>query len=176
MHRIVGIISRISFGVASIVLILLAYVLLYYGIRDLYLFLMNDTAHHDDIKNLILRTVSYVVVAIAVFDVAKFFIEDEVIKDSDKLSEWQIRNSLSKFITTVIIAVFVEGLVGIFEEGVGGGINVLYPASLLVVGSLIVFIMGVYQKMTRNVLLAERKRTQIQRIRTAHDHSDHTEE
>lgn len=110
--------------------------------------------HEKDFKGLILHTVSYEVIALAIFDVAKFFLEEEVLSKPDLSAVDERRSSMSKFMMTVIFAVFVEGLVGIFELGSSmGTVRLLYPAGLLVIGALIVVAMAIYEKMSAEASL-----------------------
>jgi len=55
------------------------------------------------------------VIAIAVFDFAKYFIEEEVIRGREMRLMSEARRSLTKFISTISIAVFIEGLVLVFQ-------------------------------------------------------------
>ncbi|GAB6966693.1 hypothetical protein JCM25156A_07300 [Komagataeibacter kakiaceti JCM 25156] len=137
--------SRLAFAAASIMLMLLALMLLIFGMVDL----VGAFAHSVHAgRNALLQAISYVVIAVAVFDVAKYFVEEEVIQTSGKKSLGEARASLTKFITTIIIAVFIEGLVGVFETNTGEPSDMLYPASLLVVATLIVLALGAFQRMS----------------------------
>ncbi|EHH69707.1 hypothetical protein GMO_10150 [Gluconobacter morbifer G707] len=57
--------------------------------------------------------------------------------------------------TTIIIAVFIEGLVGVFERSGKAPEDILYPAALLVVATFMVVALGMYQKLSVN---AEREK------------------
>ena len=62
-----------------------------------------------------LSAIGYVVIAMAVFDVAKYFIEEEVIRGREMRDAAEARRSLTKFVSTIAIAVFIEGLVIVFQ-------------------------------------------------------------
>ncbi|ARW15587.1 hypothetical protein KOEU_11670 [Komagataeibacter europaeus] len=147
--------SRFAFACASVMLMLLALLLLTFGMIDL-LSALGHSWHAG--RNAILQAISYVVIAVAVFDVAKYFVEEEVIQTSGKKSLGEARASLTKFITTIIIAVFIEGLVGVFETNTSEPSDILYPASLLVVATLIVVSLGVFQRMSVD---AEREKKKV---------------
>nr|WP_102323809.1 hypothetical protein [Komagataeibacter saccharivorans] len=138
-----GILSRWAFAGASSLLILLAVLLLISGMVGL-VSAFNVSLNHG--REEILQTISYVVIAIAVFDVAKYFIEEEVLRPKGKQSLAEARISLTKFMTTIIIAVFIEGLVGVFERSSKAPQDILYPAVLLVVATSMVVALGIYQK------------------------------
>ncbi|MCW2266601.1 putative effector of murein hydrolase LrgA (UPF0299 family) [Gluconobacter cerinus] len=137
---------------ASIFLIILASLLIVSGAIGLisaFILSLNDGREE------IVQAISYVVIAIAVFDVAKYFIEEEVLRSREKQSLSEARVSLTKFMTTIIIAVFIEGLVGVFERSGKAPEDILYPAALLVVATFMVMALGTYQKLSVN---AEREK------------------
>nr|WP_252348870.1 hypothetical protein [Gluconobacter sp. P5E10] len=145
-------ISRVAFLLASILLIILASLLIVSGAIGLisaFILSLNDGREE------IVQAISYVVIAIAVFDVAKYFIEEEVLRSREKQSLSEARVSLTKFMTTIIIAVFIEGLVGVFERSGKAPEDILYPAALLVVATFMVMALGTYQKLSVN---AEREK------------------
>nr|WP_194298993.1 hypothetical protein [Acetobacter sicerae] len=137
---------------ASIVLIILAsFLIISGGIGLVSAFMLS----FNDGRTEIVRAISYVVISIAVFDVAKYFIEEEVLRPKGKQSLSEARDSLTKFMTTIIIAVFIEGLVGVFERSGEQPKDILYPAALLVVATGMVVALGIYQKFSVN---AEREK------------------
>ncbi|OAG74580.1 hypothetical protein A0J51_00118 [Gluconobacter japonicus] len=141
-----------AFLLASILLIILASLLIVSGAIGLisaFILSLNDGREE------IVQAISYVVIAIAVFDVAKYFIEEEVLRSREKQSLSEARVSLTKFMTTIIIAVFIEGLVGVFERSGKAPEDILYPAALLVVATFMVMALGTYQKLSVN---AEREK------------------
>lgn len=138
-------VSRGAFAGASALLILLAsFLILSGGIGLVAAFVASLSEGREEI----LQAISYVVISIAVFDVAKYFIEEEVLRPKGKQSIAEARVSLTKFMTTVIIAVFIEGLVGVFERSGKAPADILYPAALLVVATGMVVALGGYQKLS----------------------------
>ncbi|ACI52492.1 conserved hypothetical protein [Gluconacetobacter diazotrophicus PA1 5] len=137
--------SRLAFAFASIMLMLLALLLIAFGMFDLLATL--GRSWHDG-RDAVLQAISYVVISVAVFDVAKYFVEEEVIEARGKQSLSQARASLTKFITTIVIAVFIEGLVGVFEASNKHPVDILYPASLLVVATIIVLALAAFQRIS----------------------------
>lgn len=137
--------SRMTFALGSIMLMLLAVLLAVFGMSGLVETLLHSW---QDGQKAVVHAISYVVISMAVFDVAKYFMEEEVILSRGKQTLAEARTSLTKFITSIIIAVFVEGLVGIFETSKESPVTILYPASLLLVATCIVVALGLYQKLS----------------------------
>lgn len=142
------ILSRTAFGIASTVLMLLALALVAYGVIDLIASLSKPWHEGADA---VLRAIGYVVIAVAVFDVAKYFVEEEIIRNREMRLASEARRSLTKFISTIAIAVFIEGVVIVFQVSKQDVEKMLYPAALLVVAILIVLGLGVYQRLSADV-------------------------
>jgi hypothetical protein len=96
-----------------------------------------------------LDAVSLVIIALAVFDVAKFLVEEEISRDKEMRSAREARQTLTKFITIVIIVLSLEGIVYVFEAGKEDISNLVYPVLLLAVVLLMVVSLGAYHRMTR---------------------------
>lgn len=141
-------ISQIIFTVASVILMLLALALSGYGIYDL---VVSATVSLAEGGEALLRAIGYMVIAIAVFDVSKYLIEEEVVRGRELRAASEARRSLTKFISTIAIAVFLEGLVTVFRVSKENVAEMLYPTLLLMVGVLIVLGLGAYQRLSASV-------------------------
>jgi hypothetical protein len=140
--------SRIIFAASSAVLMLLALALVAYGLLDLVLALSNSWRDGGDA---LLTAIGYIVISIAVFDVAKYFVEEEVIRRRELRIASEARRSLTKFISTIAIALFVEGVVTVFQVSKKNVEQMLYPTALLAIAILIVLGLGIYQRLSVKV-------------------------
>jgi putative Mn2+ efflux pump MntP len=104
-----------------------------------------------DAGGTILAAIGYVVIAMAVFDLAKYFIEEEVIRGRELREAAEARRSLTKFVSTIAIAVFIEGLVITFQASKDDLPTMLYPTALLLTAILIVVGLGVFQRLSAEV-------------------------
>ena len=98
-----------------------------------------------------LTGIGYVVVAIAVFDVAKYLIEEEVVRGREMRVASETRKSLTRFISTIAIAIFLESLVTIFRVSQSEVEKLVYPTLLLFTGMLLVLGLGVFQRLSASV-------------------------
>jgi hypothetical protein len=140
--------SRATFAVASVTLMLLALALVGFGAFELVSALSQDW--HEG-GNAILTAIGYVVIALAVFDVAKYFVEEEVLRNRLLVTTSDVRRSLTKFISTIAIAVFIEGLVIVFQVSKHDVDKMPYPTALLATAILIVLGLGAYQRLNVEV-------------------------
>ena len=141
-------ITRGVFGLASLVLMAIALALSIYSCG---LILMALKASWAEAGPGLLESIGYVVIAMAVFDVAKYFVEEEVIRGREMRLASEARRSLTKFVSTIAIAVFIEGLVLVFRQSSQDIGLILYPASVLFVGILILLGLGIYQRLSAEV-------------------------
>jgi uncharacterized membrane protein len=88
--------------------------------------------------------------------VAKYFVEEEVIHSKETRNAFQLRRSLTKFISTIAIAVFIEGLVIVFQVSQQVVERMLYPTALLATAILIVVGLGVYRRLSVEVERADK--------------------
>ena len=65
----------------------------------------------------LMNGVGLLIVSLAIADVAKFVVEEYVVRDREMRSPAEALRSLTKFMTIIIIALSLEGVVGIFEAG-----------------------------------------------------------
>jgi hypothetical protein len=148
MTQAMELVSRAVFGLASVVLMLIALALSLYSAGLIAVALRGPWG---DAGNGLLESIGYVVIAVAVFDVAKYFVEEEVIRGREMRLASEARRSLTKFVSTIAIAVFIEALVMVFRQGNQDIALVLYPVAVLLTGVLIILGLGVYQRLSADV-------------------------
>jgi hypothetical protein len=141
-------VSRAVFGLASAVLMLIALALSIYSAGLIAVALRGSWT---DAGSELLGAIGYVVIAVAVFDVAKYFVEEEVIRGREMRLPSEARRSLTKFVSTIAIAVFIEALVMVFRQGSKDVALILYPAAVLCTGILIILGLGLYQRLSAEV-------------------------
>lgn len=141
-------ISRTVFVVASVILMLLASGLIAYGT---YQAVVSVFAPERDIAATLLDAVGYVVISIAVFGVAKYLLEEEVLREREMRNATEARRSLTKFISTIAIAVFLEALVMVFQVGKQRVSDMVYPTLLLLAGIGLIVGLGVFQRLSLGV-------------------------
>ena len=134
--------TRAAFGLASIVLMLLAGGLIAYALADVW---QSWTVPDQDVGPALLEAVGYTVIAIAVFDVGKYLLEEEAIRGREMRQAAEARRSLTKFISTIVIAVLLEAVVTVFQAGKEDFSRMIYPTILLFVGVLLFVGLGAYQ-------------------------------
>ena len=145
MGRLMEWLARIAFASASLVLMGMSLGLVIYGAINV---IASIGTHWRDASSEMLASIGYIVIAVAVFDVAKYFIEEEVIRSREMRSTAEARRSLTKFISIITIALFIEGLVLVFRVSREDIASLPYPTALLLVAIIVVIGLGAYQRMS----------------------------
>ena len=140
--------SRLAFAGASLVLMAMSFALVIYGVVEV---ANAGLSSWKEAGGTILSAIGYVVIAMAVFDLAKYFIEEEVIRGRELREAAEARRSLTKFVSTIAIAVFIEGLVITFQASKDDLPSMLYPTALLLTAILIVVGLGLFQRLSAEV-------------------------
>ena len=96
----------------------------------------------------LLSSIGLVTVALAVFEVGRFLLEEELLRDRELRTIADARLSLTKFMSITVIVLTIEGLVLLFEIKRKEVADLVYPTGLLVVAVLTLVGLGVFRKLT----------------------------
>ncbi|WP_211239098.1 hypothetical protein [Hydrogenovibrio kuenenii] len=137
--------GRIVYGLISLSLGVISITMMVVALWDIWI-----SVHEKDLLvKALLDAIGLIVIGMAVFDVSRFLLEEEVFRNSTGgKSPAKQRQTLLKFLVIIAIAVTLEALVFIFDAGKKDIVNLVYPTFLLIAGVLVVVGLGVYQKLT----------------------------
>jgi hypothetical protein len=138
--------TRAVFAVIGVALMLLSAALIVYAGMQLAAVFSEPEAN---IGRTLLDSVGYTVIAIAVFEVAKYIFEEEVMNPTELGHTGEARRSMTKFLSTIAIAIFLEALVAVFQASKEADLSgMLYPTLLLLSGVALVVGLGAYQRLS----------------------------
>lgn len=100
------------------------------------------------VVGVMLDGIGQIVISVAVFDVAKYLMEEEVLRERELRSPREARQTLTKFLVIIAIAVTLEALVFIFGAGTRDVNALLYPTILLAVSVFLVIGLGLFQRLS----------------------------
>jgi uncharacterized membrane protein YidH (DUF202 family) len=138
--------GRFVYGLISLSLCLISLSMMMVALWDIWISVHEKTL----LVKALLDAIGLIVIGMAVFDVSKFLLEEEVFHRSSTKSPAKQRETLLKFLVIIAIAVSLEALVFIFDAGKKDISNLIYPTFLLIAAVLVVVGLGVYQKLTRD--------------------------
>jgi hypothetical protein len=159
VERIFTVIVRILYGFASAGLTAISLAMI--GAAGMGIW--GALGSGEPIKQALLNGIGLVIVAIAVFDVAKYLIEEEVLRDRELRSAREARETTTKFVVIIVIAVSLEALVFILGAASQDLSLLVYPAALLAVSALLILALAVYLRLSS---------TAEQRLGECHDEED----
>ncbi len=139
-------IGRAIYGLISLSLGVISLTMMGVALWDIWLSLHEKTL----LVTALLNAIGLIVIGMAVFDVSKFLLEEEVFSSSGTKSPAKQRGTLLKFLVIIAIAVSLEALVFVFDAGSKDITMLIYPTFLLIAAILVVVGLGVYQKLTRD--------------------------
>lgn len=96
----------------------------------------------------LLEAVSSLVISVAILDVAKYVMEEEVLRSRELRDPSEAREAITKFMVIIALVVAIEGIVLVFELGNAQPKLLLYPILLLAVSVLIVVGLGIFQRLS----------------------------
>lgn len=144
--KLVRVLSFVLFGVIGVALFVLSCGLiltaLSSGIRDV----VEGQLHIHSLLN----SVSAIIISAAVLDLGKFIVEEELVRGRDLRSTKEVRASLTKFMTIILIAMSLESLVMIFEVSTPDDFSdIVYPTLLMATTVFALIGIGMFQMLTR---------------------------
>lgn len=148
--RIFNLGSKLLYIIAAFVLLLLSLAMVGMAIWEV----ISQIIVGKSFLNQLLESVGLIIIAIAVFDVAKFLLEEQVLRERKLQHIAEARRSLTLFLTIIIIAVSLEALVIVFQNKQDVYLLV-YPSALLAVAVFAVIGLGIFQYLTRQAEEAE---------------------
>lgn len=99
---------------------------------------------HQDIA-IPFGVVIYLTLALAIFDLGKTTLEEEVLLYKDILRHSSTRRTITRFIAVIIIAVSIEALLMIFKSALhGGGEQLIAAVWIIIAAALLLVALGVY--------------------------------
>jgi len=114
---------RAVYVVLSLALFLIVGTLIWHGLEQLYLLLCGTQQNRLGAFSAII----FLTLALAVFDLGKTILEEEVLLHKDIFRHSAIRRTITRFIAAILIAVSIEGLLLLFKGSLGQN-ELLWPA------------------------------------------------
>jgi len=119
-----------------------------FAIAVRHIYLAVDISQNKSLIH-IFDAVGLVALSVAVLDLATTIFREVILRDVSKRHPSQVRKSLTRFGTIIIIAILIEGFIMIFRFSKAGQTH-LIPYAILVLGgaTMLIIGLGLYLKMT----------------------------
>lgn len=148
MKRTFELITTFIYLFAASALTVMALSIMGWSIYEVVQHIINkESLKKGEVILVMLQSVGAIVIAVAIIDVAKYMIEEEVIRSKELRSVKEARQTVTKIMVILSIAVGIEGLVYLFQAGLEDIQLLIYPAILLLVSVVILVGLGYFQKL-----------------------------
>jgi hypothetical protein len=95
-----------------------------------------------------MEEVAFIVFAVAVADVARYLLVEEVLHGKEKKPHAERRKALSNLILIITTAFSLEGLILTIQMAKISIEKLIYPIMLLIVSAILLIALGLYQKLS----------------------------
>lgn len=147
MQYVFQLISRLLYIAVTLALLGLAFAFIGYAGWSV----VRAAQGEAPVLSAMLHAVGLVIIALAVSDVGKFLLEEELGRERELETTGEVRRMLTKFMTIIIIAASLHTLVFLFEAGRQGVEGLIYPSALLVAVAVLLAVLGLYQRLASAV-------------------------
>lgn len=131
--------SIIVFGLFSVAAILL------YAAGNECVEVLQKAVNQQEAKLIPFSVVIYLTLALAIFDLAKTTLEEEVLLYKDILKHSSTRRTITRFIAAIIIALSIEALLMIFKSALqGSGQFIVEAVWVVIAAAFMLLCLGVY--------------------------------
>ena len=154
---------KVGYGLIVACLFCLVFYLLYKVFAGMVDLVISEDTQSDPLKPFTI--IIFVTLALAIFDLGKTILEEEILMHKDIFRHSSTRRTITRFISTILIAVSIEALLTMFKAALGQTEYVI-PAVLMmfaVVGLLIALAIYVYLGAKAEDVL-----TRVQRLKVKH--------
>jgi hypothetical protein len=146
--KYVNMITNLSYVLVSMILFAISFVIIFWSVWQIIDEVINASSPEKGWRLYkIMDEVALIVFAVAVADVAKYLLIEEVIygKENKPLSER--RKALANLILIISTAFSLEGLILTIQIAKTNLEKLVYPIMLLIVSSVLLISLGIYQKL-----------------------------
>jgi len=153
--------SKFPYLTVTAALLLIAPMLIGYVLWEVWLSVNGNV----QVMEKLLTAIGVAVISLALFDVSKYLIEEEVLREKALMRNLEdSKRSLTKFMTIIAIAICLEALVFIFEAGKTDVQTLLYPILLLMSGVFVVIGLGIYLRISAGIEQQERRAAEADEV------------
>lgn len=144
LRRVVHPFFQIIYGIIGVMLIVVSALLLFSAGQSLYEMLHE----HTNTASQAFQAVILVTLGLAIFDLGKTILEEEVLLHKDIHHSGSTRRTISRFMSAIVIAVSIESLLLMFKSLLGDSTHLQSAVWMLFAAVALLVGLGVYLKLT----------------------------
>lgn len=140
--KAINILSNIGYIIGCVILYLIAISIIFSAVWNI----VHEMMSRDYSVYNLLNEVGLIVFAIAVIEISKYLLFEDVLRQEKERVPREYRKALTKFSIIIASALALEGLVLTFEMAKQDITKILYPVAVLITAILFIIGIGIYQK------------------------------
>ncbi|NDD58102.1 MAG: hypothetical protein EBZ47_02460 [Chlamydiae bacterium] len=141
-------VTNLAYILVSTILFAIAFVIIIWSVWEIASDLLQSNPKESGMKLYkIMDEVAYIIFSVAVADVARYLLVEEVLRGKENKPLSEKRRALTNLILIISTAFSLEGLILTIQIAKSNLDKLIYPIMLLVVSSILLISLGVYQKL-----------------------------
>ena len=142
-------VTNSAYILVSIILFMISFTIIFWSVYQIIEDVIQKSSSEIGWKlYTIMEEVAYIVFAVAVADVARYLLVEEVLHGKDKKPHAERRKALTNLILIITTAFSLEGLILTIQIAKASIEKLIYPIMLLVVSAILLIALGLYHKLT----------------------------
>ena len=142
-------VTNAAYILVSIILFIIAFTIIFWSVYQI----ITDVIHGSSSETgwrlyKVMEEVAFIVFAVAVADVARYLLVEEVLHGKEKKPHAERRKALSNLILIITTAFSLEGLILTIQMAKISIEKLIYPIMLLIVSAILLIALGLYQKLS----------------------------
>jgi hypothetical protein len=144
LRRVVHPFFQVIYGVIGVMLVIVSALLIYSAGQSLY-----EMIHeHTNTATQAFQSVILITLGLAIFDLGKTILEEEVLLHKDIHHSGSTRRTISRFMSAIVIAVSIESLLLMFKSLLGDATHLQNAVWMLIAAVALLVGLGAYLKLT----------------------------
>lgn len=135
---------QVIYAIIGVMLVMVAGLLLFYAGKAMF----DVVQEHIKATTQIFEVVILITLGLAVFDLGKTILEEEVFLHKDIHHEGSTRRTISRFMSAIVIAVSIESLLLMFKSLLGDATHLNSAVMMLIAAVALLIGLGIYLKLT----------------------------
>lgn len=145
LRRVVHPFFQVVYGIIGVMLVMVSALLLYSAGSSLFAMIYE----HTNTATQAFQSVILVTLGLAIFDLGKTILEEEVLLHKDIHHTGSTRRTISRFMSAIVIAVSIESLLLMFKSLLGDATHLNSAVFMLIAAVALLVGLGAYLKLTQ---------------------------
>ncbi len=155
-HKLVRKLTNIAYSTGCFALYTVAAFIIGYALYGCF----KELNRSDFIIYELLDEIGLIIFALAVLDIAKYLLEEEVLKSAKERNLKEMRRTLTKIVSIISTALFLKGLIMTMETSKTDITQIVFPLFVVCSPVLLMIGLGIFHYLSQKVVAEETELTE----------------